>query len=107
MDVPANVEIVEEDDEEELQDLDALLEREDIQPDIEEESATQQQVETIQNHNQTAETTEPPQPSHTLHTPRGKYYNTSGQGVYGHHRETAWHSTQRVHAAFSSFPGQS
>ena len=56
MDVAANVEIVEEDDEEELQDVDALLEREDIQPDIEEESATQQQVETIQNHNQTVET---------------------------------------------------
>ena len=55
MDVAANVEVVEKE-EEELQDLDALLERENIQPNIEEESATQQayssqQVETPQNHN--------------------------------------------------------
>ena len=59
MEVGANVEIVEEQetDEEELQDLDALLEREDIQPDIEDELATQQQLQTIlQNHNQTIET---------------------------------------------------
>ena len=65
MDVAVNVEIVE--DEEELQDLDALLERENNQPDIEEKSATQQtacssqqqqqqqqqqQIETPQTHNQ-------------------------------------------------------
>ena len=51
MDVAANVEIVaEEEAVEELQDLDALLEREDIQPDIEEELAIQPQVQTIQNH---------------------------------------------------------
>ena len=70
MDVAANVEIVEEDDEEELQDL----EREDIQSDIEEESATQQQVETIQNHNQKVET---PQNHHSQVTHQGE--NTTTQ----------------------------
>ena len=51
MDVAANVEIVaEEEAVEELQDLYALLEREDIQPNIEEELAIQPQVQTIQNH---------------------------------------------------------
>ena len=94
MEVGANVEIVEEQetDEEELQDLGALLEREDIQPDIEDESAIQQQVET-QNHNQTIETPQNQHDQVTHFTHQGE--NTTTQ--VDNHRETAWHSTQRVH----------